>query len=73
MWLQKLCNHAFLLPDAEAEIVNLGQDPIEEMISASGKLEIIDKLLAKLSQTKARVFSQMVRVFDILKDFYHHR
>jgi SNF2 family DNA or RNA helicase len=43
------------------------------MIEASGKLQLLDKLLIKLKADNHRVliFSQMKRVLDILEDYLH--
>ncbi|OHT14491.1 Type III restriction enzyme, res subunit family protein [Tritrichomonas foetus] len=75
MQLRKVCNHPFLLPKAEDEIVRPGQNPLQVMIESSGKLVFIDKLLSKLKvqNTKVLIFSQMVRVLDILADFLNYR
>lgn len=75
MQLRKVCNHPFLLPEVEKEIVKDGQDPLKVMIESSGKLVFVDKLLAKLAPTgeKVLIFSQMVRVLDILEDFLNFR
>jgi SNF2 family DNA or RNA helicase len=48
------------------------QDPFgEHLISASGKLALLDKLLLRLQAKGSRVliFSQMTRQLDILEDF----
>ena len=46
-----------------------------ELINASGKLVLLDKLLPKLKQEghKVLIFSQMTRVLDILEDFSRFR
>lgn len=75
MQLRKVCNHPFLLPEVEREIEKNGEDPLHAMIESSGKLVFVDKLLAKLAPTgeKILIFSQMVRVLDILEDFLNYR
>ncbi|OHT03259.1 Type III restriction enzyme, res subunit family protein [Tritrichomonas foetus] len=75
MQLRKVCNHPFLLPEVEKEIVKDGQNPLNVMIESSGKLVFVDKLLAKLAPTgeKVLIFSQMVKVLDILEDFLTYR
>lgn len=47
----------------------------QALVHASGKLVLIDKLLPKLRAGKHRVliFSQMIRVLDILEDYLVHR
>lgn len=69
MHLRKACNHPYLfLPEYEPE------DP-EELVRASGKLELLDRILPKLKATGHRVllFSQMTRALDILQDFLNMR
>ena len=50
-------------------------DLIRTMINAAGKLVLLDKLLPKLKQGghKVLVFSQMIRVLDILEDYLIHK
>lgn len=45
--------------------------PLQALIMASGKMVLLDKLLPRLRETGHRVliFSQMVRVLDILADY----
>jgi SNF2 family DNA or RNA helicase len=45
------------------------------MVQSSGKLVLLDKLLPKLKQNghKVLVFSQMIKVLDILEDYLIHR
>ncbi len=47
----------------------------EALIHASGKLVLIDKLLPKLKagNHKVLIFSQMIRVLDILEDYLIHK
>ncbi|EAY22527.1 Type III restriction enzyme, res subunit family protein [Trichomonas vaginalis G3] len=75
MQLRKVCNHPYLFPNVEEEIVKPGEDPNEAMINASGKLVFVDKLLAKLRPKgdKVLIFSQMVHVLDILEEYLHYR
>lgn len=48
---------------------------IEAMVQASGKLVLLDKLLPKLKagNHKVLIFSQMIRVLDILEDYLINR
>ncbi|KAJ2707561.1 ATP-dependent DNA helicase Hrp3, partial [Coemansia spiralis] len=68
--LKKASNHPFLFPNAETQ-----QDTKEEvlrgLVTNSGKMVLLDKLLAKLKSGGHRVliFSQMVRMLDILADY----
>ncbi|GAB2220165.1 hypothetical protein Droror1_Dr00007808 [Drosera rotundifolia] len=65
MQLRKCCNHPYLFVG----------DPslwhIEELIRASGKFELLDRLLPKLRRAGHRVllFSQMTKLLDVLQ-FY---
>lgn len=55
---------------------NTEPDPIvHAMIQASGKFVLLDKLLPKLKQSghKVLIFSQMIRVLDILEDYLVHK
>ena len=80
MQLRKCCNHPYLLRGVEDNI--LQKQPKDEdgtnitdenvlMIKACGKLVLIDKLLPKLKAAghKVLIFSQMVRMLDILEDY----
>ena len=83
MQLRKTCNHPYLIQGAEDSIVkqkkeqykdsNLDIKEIEmrALIESSGKMILIDKLLPKLRKDghKVLIFSQMVRVLDILEDY----
>lgn len=45
------------------------------MVQSSGKLVLIDKLLPKLKADghKVLIFSQMIRVLDIIEDYIIHK
>lgn len=47
----------------------------QALIQSSGKLVLVDKLLAKLKASGHRVliFSQMVRCLDLLEDYLIHK
>lgn len=51
------------------------EEVMEKLVQASGKLVLLDKLLVKLKAGghKVLIFSQMVRVLDILEDYLRHR
>lgn len=80
MELRKCCNHPFLINGAEEQIVldwkNLHNtsEAFQALVHASGKLVLIDKLLPKLKagNHKVLIFSQMIRVLDILEDYLIH-
>jgi len=81
MELRKCCIHPYLLNGAEEEIqrdyriVHGGPDDndlyYKALVSSSGKMVLVDKLLPKLKANGHRVliFSQMVRCLDILEDY----
>lgn len=79
MELRKCCIHPYLLNGAEEQIqyewkVAHGDDRdgyYKNIVNASGKMVLIDKLLPKLKANGHRVliFSQMVRCLDILEDY----
>ncbi|EIN05640.1 hypothetical protein PUNSTDRAFT_145612 [Punctularia strigosozonata HHB-11173 SS5] len=67
MQLRKVCDHPYLLPDAEPSPIVIG----EHLVAASSKLIMIDKLLADVLPRGERVliFSQWTGMLDILEDF----
>jgi SNF2 family DNA or RNA helicase len=69
MQLRKVCNHPFSLPGSEPAFD--GESTGEAIVQASGKLVVLDKLLAKLKAAGHRVvlFSQFVMILDILEDY----
>lgn len=86
MELRKCCIHPYLLNGAEEQIQldyrlthNFPEsDPdlyYKALIQSSGKMVLVDKLLAKLKASGHRVliFSQMVRCLDILEDYLIYR
>lgn len=74
MELQKCCNHPFLFQGAE-EPADSPEATLAALVQSSGKMILLDKLLARLRQTGHRVliFSQMVRMLDILSDYLYLR
>ena len=66
--LRKCCNHPYLFEGAEDR--NSDDDRLA-LIRNSGKLSLLHKLLVRLKETGHRVliFSQMVRMLDILSDY----
>ena len=64
MQLRKCCNHPYLFILGDYNIWRK-----EEIIRASGKFELLDRLLPKLHRAGHRVllFSQMTRLMDILE------
>mmetsp|Transcript_72056 Transcript_72056/g.116866 ORF Transcript_72056/g.116866 Transcript_72056/m.116866 type:complete len:1020 (+) Transcript_72056:69-3128(+) len=72
MQLRKCCNHPYLFE---------GQEPGppfmegEHLVTASAKLQVLDKLLekAKAEGNRVLVFSQMTRMLDVLEDYCGYR
>lgn len=72
MQLRKVCNHPYLFDGAEP-----GPPYVEgeHLVTVSGKLAVLDKLLRKLKARGNRVlvFCQMTRMLDILEDYCRYR
>ncbi|KAI2623651.1 CHD1-like protein [Xylaria nigripes] len=78
MELKKVSNHPYMFPGAEEKVLagsTRREDQIKGLIGSSGKMMLLDQLLAKLKKDNHRVliFSQMVRVLDILGDYLRLR
>ncbi|XP_071091615.1 chromodomain-helicase-DNA-binding protein 8-like isoform X2 [Haliotis cracherodii] len=83
MELRKCCNHPYLVQGAEDKILEEAREKYgndtEQLCSAlvhsCGKMVLMDKLLPKLKQGghKVLIFSQMIRVLDILEDYLIQR
>lgn len=78
MELKKASNHPFMFPNAESRILNGSdrrEDILRALITSSGKMMLLDQLLAKLKKDGHRVliFSQMVKMLDILGDYMEYR
>ena len=71
MQLRKCCIHPFLFPGTE----DIDSTSLEDLIAASGKLAVLDKLLLSLYAKGHRVvlFSQFTSVLDILDDYCNMR
>ncbi|GAB5358594.1 hypothetical protein AAMO2058_000471600 [Amorphochlora amoebiformis] len=83
--LKKCCNHCYLFPSgphqaekmAEADMKSKPDDEknmslrLRAMLLGSGKMTLLDKLLMRLKETGHRVliFSQMVRMLDVLSEY----
>ncbi|GAB6019009.1 hypothetical protein CHUAL_000642 [Chamberlinius hualienensis] len=67
MELKKCCNHSHLIRPLDTTTYEM--DALSHIIKGSGKLVLLDKLLCRLKETGHRVliFSQMVRMLDILE------
>jgi chromodomain-helicase-DNA-binding protein 1 len=70
MELKKAANHPYLFDGAEVR-TDVPEDTVRGLIMNSGKMVLLDKLLSRLKSDGHRVliFSQMVRMLDILSDY----
>ncbi|KAJ4295859.1 ATP-dependent DNA helicase Hrp3 [Collariella sp. IMI 366227] len=78
MELKKVSNHPYMFPGAEERVLagsTRREDQIKGLITSSGKMMLLDQLLAKLRKDGHRVliFSQMVKMLDILGDYLRVR
>ncbi|KAF6814589.1 chromodomain helicase [Colletotrichum sojae] len=74
MELKKVSNHPYMFPGAEERVLagsTRREDQIKGLIASSGKMMLLDQLLTKLKKDGHRVlvFSQMVKMLDILSDY----
>ncbi|KAH9992613.1 P-loop containing nucleoside triphosphate hydrolase protein [Russula vinacea] len=74
MELKKAANHPFLFDGAEVKTES-AEETLKGLVMNSGKMVLLDKLLARLRSDGHRVliFSQMVRMLDILSDYLSFR
>uniref|UniRef100_A0A3P8T1W8 Chromodomain helicase DNA binding protein 1 n=1 Tax=Amphiprion percula TaxID=161767 RepID=A0A3P8T1W8_AMPPE len=75
MELKKCCNHCYLIkPPEDNEFLNKAE-ALQQLVRCSGKLVLLDKLLVRLKERGHRVliFSQMVRMLDILAEYLRSR
>lgn len=70
MQLRKICQHPFLFESVEDKVNPTGFID-EKLVRASGKLELLHRILPKFFTTGHRVliFFQMTKVMDIMEDF----
>ncbi|EPS97739.1 hypothetical protein FOMPIDRAFT_38562 [Fomitopsis schrenkii] len=70
MELKKAANHPYLFDGAETK-TDSDEETLKGLVMSSGKMVLLDKLMARLRQDGHRVliFSQMVRMLDILSDY----
>lgn len=75
MHLKKCANHPYLFDGVENASLGSYEESMQALIAASGKLVLLDKILAKLQEMGHRVllFSQMTRMMDILEDYFQYR
>lgn len=67
MQLRKVCGHPYLFPGAEDKDTTT----MEDLVSASGKLTVLDMILRGLFRDNHRVvlFSQFTMTLDIIEDY----
>ncbi|KAG0556719.1 hypothetical protein KC19_11G074300 [Ceratodon purpureus] len=72
MELRKLCGHPYLLEGVEPNVRNQ-IEANRQLLENSGKLLLLDKMMAKLHAQGHRVliYSQFTRMLDILEDWLH--
>ncbi|MCO5576552.1 hypothetical protein L7F22_030364 [Adiantum nelumboides] len=70
MELRKLCGHPYLLSGVEEEIKRF-KDTYRQLLEASGKLVLMDKMMVKLKEQGHRVliYSQFKIMLDIIEDW----
>ena len=78
MELKKVSNHPYMFHGVEDRVLagsTRREDQIKGLITSSGKMMLLDQLLAKLRKDGHRVliFSQMVKMLDILGDYLRIR
>lgn len=80
MQLKKICNHPFLfqpIEEAYCEHVHADEKTIQgpDLFRASGKFELLDRILPKFKSTNHRVllFCQMTTSMTILEDYFTYR
>lgn len=74
MELKKAANHPFLFDGTKSRTDN-NEEILKGLVMNSGKMVLLDKLFARLRQDGHRVliFSQMVRMLDILSNYMNLR
>lgn len=78
MELKKASNHPFMFPAAEERLIPADarrDEVLRALVTSSGKMMLLDQLLTKLKRDGHRVliFSQMVKMLDILGDYMDYR
>ncbi|MCO5550257.1 hypothetical protein L7F22_003738 [Adiantum nelumboides] len=71
MQLRKCSNHPYLFPGAEEDPSSIGDD----IVTNSGKMQLLDRLLHKLQTNGHRVvlFSQFTTMLNLLEDYCQYR
>ncbi|XP_042909871.1 probable global transcription activator SNF2L2 [Parasteatoda tepidariorum] len=80
MQLRKICNHPFMFQNIEeafAEHLGVNSNVVQgpDLYRASGKFELLDRILPKLKKTNHRVllFCQMTSLMTIMEDYLNYR
>merc|ERR1739844_590234 len=80
MQLRKLCNHPFMFQQVEesyAKHIGMVTDVVTgpDIFRASGKFELLDRILPKLKQSGHRVlmFCQMTQCMTIIEDYFNFK
>jgi chromodomain-helicase-DNA-binding protein 4 len=71
MELRKTCNHPWLITGGPEGPLPSDPQRIPELIAASGKLQLLDKMLLRLKEGGHRVllYSQFTRTLDLLEEW----
>ncbi|XP_051543702.1 probable global transcription activator SNF2L2 isoform X2 [Myxocyprinus asiaticus] len=80
MQLKKICNHPYMFPHIEESFAEHLEYPNgiisgADLYRASGKFELLDRILPKLKATNHRVllFCQMTSLMTIMEDYFAYR
>uniref|UniRef100_A0A673XJ38 SWI/SNF related BAF chromatin remodeling complex subunit ATPase 2 n=1 Tax=Salmo trutta TaxID=8032 RepID=A0A673XJ38_SALTR len=76
MQLKKICNHPYMFPHIEESFAeHLDIKILNILYRASGKFELLDRILPKLHVTNHRVllFCQMTSLMTIMEDYFAYR
>ena len=80
MQLRKICNHPFMFPQIEESFAEFqghhgGIVSGPDVYRASGKFELLDRILPKFRATKHRIliFCQMTSLMTIMEDYFNYR
>merc|ERR1712203_1274730 len=80
MQLRKLCNHPFMFQQVEESYAKHIGSPTDvitgpDLFRASGKFELLDRILPKLKATGHRVlmFCQMTQCMTIIEDYFNFK
>jgi len=74
MELRKVCAHPYMLEGVD-QIINNKQEAYRQLLEASGKLYLLDKMMVKLKDQGHRVliYSQFQHMLDILEDYLSYK